>query len=364
VKHVLIIKMGALGDVVMATPMLTALHEAFPGIRVTWMVEEKHAPILQAHPMIDRVIPVNSGRWRRHLRKLRPVPWFRQWRAMMADVLQGGPVDALICCHPEEVVWAAFGSGVRQRVALFTGTHPRTTRRLYTHAVAPPDGVVTHGTRQYLLATRALGCADAGFALTLGQTADETPFFQRFASEHNLTSESPICLLSPFTTWENKTWEAERWADVAERIVRVYDAQVVITSGSAEAAQARLLVDSVAADVRPSVFLAGNTTIREFVALIRNADVVVGCDSSAMHIAAAVGTPFVTLFGPTDVDEIAPLAAVGIALRRPVACSPCRAPRCANPEFKACMLQITAEDVTAAVGRTLSRHLPVLSETA
>ena len=109
-KHVLIIKMGAAGDVLMATPMLTALHAAHPGIRVTWMVEDSHAALLSGNPLIARVIPFRSSRWRRHFRKLRWFSWLRETRRLRTSLYRSaeGPVDAVLCCHAEQGLWVSL----------------------------------------------------------------------------------------------------------------------------------------------------------------------------------------------------------------------------------------------------------------
>ena len=98
----------------------------------------------------------------------------------------------------------------------------------------------------------------------------------------------------------------------------------------------------------PRSILAAGTTLRQYVALLRRADLVISGNSSPMHVAAAVGTPFVALFGPTPTFERVPLVGPGTALARPLPCAPCDLPTCANPVFRQCMTLIEVDDVLAA----------------
>jgi heptosyltransferase-1 len=345
-KRIAIIKLWALGDILMATPLLSALRTAHPGIEITWVVDQAHGGILEGHPGIDRLIVLDTGAWRRQWRKLHYGAWWHQRQRFRASIETDGPLDAAINCHAEKW-WTALLGPAPVRVGLYPGARPNATARLYTHAVARPPQ--THSTEHYLLAARALGIVAADRAMTLGELPHEAAFVDAFLARHGLRRDRPRIVVAPFSTRANKDWPTERGVELVESLVREQHAQVIVTFAPRDAATARALFSGGA----PHVVLAEGTSLPEYVALIRDAHLVICMDSSAMHMAAAVGTPYVALFGPTPAALLAPLVGRGKTLLHPVPCAPCDRPTCANPEFRACMNRITVAEVQTAAAAFL-----------
>jgi ADP-heptose:LPS heptosyltransferase len=344
-KRVGIIKMWALGDIVMATPMLAALRAAHPDVRVTWVVDEAHGEILRGHPDIDDLIVLHSGEWRRLLRKGNYPGWLRRSRELHG-MMRDRNLDAVINCHPDKW-WTAILCAAPIRVGLYPSHHLPSTWRWYTHAIAYPRPPI-HATHHYLLATRALGCPDASLRLTLGETPDEAEFLAEFAREQEIVPGTPVVALAPFTTAENKCWEPERFAELADVLVDEWGARIVLPHGGKDEAAARSIAEMARVPV-----VTVKTTLRQYIALLCRANVVISGDTSAMHIAAALGTPFVALFGPTERAYLAPLHVVngqGIALAKPLPCAPCQTTRCTSRVFRHCMKLHTVADVAAAAG--------------
>ena len=238
----------------------------------------------------------------------------------------------------------------------FNTTRPSLLRRFYTtyfarDSHAPP----LHHTEEYLLLTRSLGVPDAGEQLRLPETDEEKTFLQAFARTHALDSSRPRVVIAPFTTWLTKEWEPERWAALMDWLVDKHRAQIVLTMAPSDSDRAAQMREMTSVGTRPSLTIAEGTTLRQYIALIRSSDLVVSPDSSALHIAAAVGTPSLTLFGPTNVAEIAPRAhPTGRVLRHPLPCSPCGSMQCANPVFRECMKSLTLDVVQEAVTQILA----------
>jgi lipopolysaccharide heptosyltransferase I len=348
VKRVGIIKMWALGDIVMATPMLAALRATYPDVRVTWVVDEAHGEILRGHPGIDDLIVLHSGEWRRLLRKGNYPGWLKRSHELRG-LMRERNLDAVVNCHPDKW-WTAILCAAPARVGLYPSHHMPGTRRWYTHAIAFPR-LPVHATRHYLLATQALGCPDASLRLTLGETPDEAEFLATFAGEQEIGPGEPIAVLAPFTTAENKCWEPERFAELADVMAAECGARIVLPHGGRDEAMARRIAEMARTPV-----VTAKTTLRQYVALLRRASVVVSGDTSAMHIAAALGTPYVALFGPTERAHLAPLHVVdgrGIALAKPLPCAPCHTTRCTNSVFRECMKLHMVADVAAAAGAFL-----------
>lgn len=100
-NRVLIVKMWALGDILMATPLLTNLRERFPDVQISWLVDASHADILRDHSLIDELFVFNSGRWRRKLRRGNVLGWLAEGRSWYR-AMQSRRFDAVINCHPEK----------------------------------------------------------------------------------------------------------------------------------------------------------------------------------------------------------------------------------------------------------------------
>ncbi|MEW6335105.1 MAG: glycosyltransferase family 9 protein [Thermodesulfobacteriota bacterium] len=160
-------------------------------------------------------------------------------------------------------------------------------------------------------------------------------------------SERRFVAVSPVAFWETKLWEDDKFAELGDRIQRELGVGVVLTGGEAgplERIRARM--QHAAAN------LGGRTTLRELAALYRAADLVVSTDSGPMHLAAAVGTPVVALFGPTDPARTGPYGPGHRIIRRDLDCSPCFRKHCSAPR---CMTDISVEEVFAAVRAVLGK---------
>ncbi len=342
-KHLAIVKLWALGDIVMATPMLQAVHAAHPGCRVTWIANKTWAPALEEHPLIAEVIALDIDAWRGLWRGGRFAAWGRETARIRRDLRARG-FDALIHCHPEKW-WMAFLAVAPRRVALFHGAVPRWARAAYTDVVTYAPGA--HETDFYLGATRHLGIPDAGHALSVAEPSAGKAYADAFLARHAPGHCGPVVLLAPLATADNRCWEPERYAEIIRWLWRERGAVVVLSCAGKDAEKIRPIVEL--SGVCP--ILADGTTVPEYVALIARADLVVCADSSAMHLAAATGTPFIALFGATPVECRAPRKSGvgGTALFHPLPCAPCDRSTCANPEFRACMKQITVAEVKSAI---------------
>jgi ADP-heptose:LPS heptosyltransferase len=165
-------------------------------------------------------------------------------------------------------------------------------------------------------------------------------------------TENPIVAVHPGSGAALKNWTAERWVEVVGTLRRDRGARVYVTGGPGE----RELVESIADRLIPRPpNVVGETSLGQLAALFAQSDLVLGCDSGPLHLAAAVGTPTVRLYGPTDTREFGPWTAAkaGVhhrTLTGSIPCRPCRAlvnPPCGATSAPACMLEIEASTVNA-----------------
>jgi len=350
--RILIIKMWALGDILMATPMLNAIRSKEPDAHITWLVDVHHADLLANHPLIDEVISIDCGQWRRLLRNANIPAWIKR-TAELHGQMRAQNFDAVINCFPEKW-WTRFLCPAPVTVGLFPSpTVPPSLGRLYAHAIPKPSRIGLHNTDHFLQATSAIGFPPSSKQMSVGETPEEGPFIADFKRVHDIGADTPMVVIAPFSTGENRSFDPLFTARIADWLDAEYGAKIVITGGSGDKDRARAIVD---ASTRASIVVAEGTGLREYISILRHADLVVTGDSSPMHLAAALSVPYVTLFGPTPVDERAPLSGKGRVLVKPIPCSPCDLPTCSNEIFQQCMKLIELTDIQKAVRDVVAEY--------
>jgi ADP-heptose:LPS heptosyltransferase len=343
-KRILIIKFWAVGDILMATPMLNAIRTKDPGAYIAWMVDIQNQELLRDHPLIDELIVVDTGSWRRLLRRANLPAWIRRTRELN-DMVKSYTFDAIINCQTERW-WTYFLCPAPIRVGVFALPILPNTKRLYTHSIPKPRLSGLHNTAQFLQATSILGFPPASLQMSIGQPAEEAMFIEGFTRDHSLSKDRPVVVLAPFSTEKNRSIDIEAIAGISDWLTEDLKAQIVFSCADKD----RHSIGKVEKLTKHASFIVPQrTNLREYIALIRSADLVICADSGPMHIAAAVGVPWVALFGPTPVDERAPLTGSGRALYKPIPCGPCDLPTCTNKVFQQCMKLIELSDVKKAI---------------
>jgi heptosyltransferase I len=338
--NVLIVRLGALGDIVHAVPAAAALRAAYPDARIDWLVDSKHRAIVDLVTCIDRVIPLErrtlSG-WRDIVRVL------RQRRYDWAIDFQGLLKSAVL----------ARASGAR-RVVGFSIWHLRekSARPFYTDALQhrpageegnPPTRGAAHVIRKNLRLLRVLGVADE--RITFPLAAVESAALASIRAE--LGDDRPFALINPGAAWPNKRWPAQRFGEVAAFLNDVRRLPSFVLWGPGESALAQAVVDASSGATR----LCPPTKLTDILALCRAAALMVSGDTGPLHIAAAAGTPTVSLFGPTDPERNGPWAAGDLAVSRYPSCRCHYRRRCHERSW--CMADIPAGEVNAAAQQRL-----------
>ena len=344
--NILIVKLSAIGDVIHTLPSLAALRRCYPQAHISWVVEEAAADLLADHPMLDRVLVSRRKRWMRDLREGRSrASALREIREFLR-ALRDRPYDLVIDFHGLfKSAVLVFLSGGKRRLgydSLQEGSGLVLNERI-------PEDMNKHAVDRYLDLPRHLGCetGEPEFPIAL-----QEPHFERVAAllaSFAVDTSRGFVAVSPVAYWETKLWDEAKFAAVCDRIVRELGLPVVFTGESPAGPIARIRALMQA----PSASAAGETTLRELAALYREASVLLTTDSGPMHLAAAVGTPVVALFGPTSPERTGPYGEGHVVIRRGMDCSPCFRKAC---ETLQCMKSITVDEVFEAVNeKTLSR---------
>lgn len=277
--RVLIVRLGSMGDIVHALPALAALRSAHPKAQMDWVVEEKWAALLEGCPDVSSVIQLERSSIGALVRLVREL---RARRYDMAVDFQGLYKSAGL----------AYFSSANRRIG-FAASHAREggAARLYTERVAPAG---EHVVEMNLSLTRAAGAAAGGPVRFPVKTSDSAEkFVDRQLEERKL---GDYYVISPGGGWRSKCWPAEQYGHLHRKLAERYGWRGVVSYGPGERAlaeAARLVAGE------PEPFVLG-TDVAQLKALLRRAKFVVAADTGPLHLAAALGTPVVGLYGPTD----------------------------------------------------------------
>jgi len=336
----LIVRLGALGDVVHAIPVAAALRRAFPAARIDWLVSAKHRDILDLVPVIDRRLTVNDrGDASGGMSRVAAIRELRAGRYDVALDLQGLIKSAVLA----RASGAARVVGFSPRYA-----RERLARLFYTDVYHPgADGL--YDPRE----TRHVVTINLGLLRVLGVTAadPEFPIAQVESEAARAASRQTggrYALLNPCAAWPNKRWPPERFSMVAAELRARHGLMSVVLWGPGEEALAAAVVE--AAD--GAAVLAAKTSIADLVALARGAALMVSGDTGPTHVAAAVGTPVVGIYGPTRPARNGPLSPDDITVSRDAVCQCHHRRRCRLERM--CLLDIEVAEVMDAVDRRLS----------
>lgn len=335
---ILVIKMSALGDVIQALPVIPALKERFPGSRIHWLVEEAAEPVVRCHPGIHRVLVSRRSAWPRDLRK--PGAWpmaMSQIRALVAELRR--PYDLAIDLQGllKSGIW--MGVAKARRKVGFKGARERLSRLFLNEAIGGINAEL-HAVEKYLQLVARLGCSKVErpeFGLRAPREAMAR--MRSLLASKGWDPDGPWAVLVPCARWASKRWSQAGFARLGDRLVKDLGLQVALVG----LGQDKPLLEGITAGMRNrAVNLAGSTDVLSLMAMLEMAKVVVSTDTGPMHMAAALGTPVVALFGPTAPWRTGPYGSNSRVVRQEMSCSPCFRKRCST---RSCMESIDPEHV-------------------
>ena len=295
--RIAIIKLSSLGDVVHALPVARALRRTLPGAHLTWVVEAREYAVLSDHPDLDAVVPVDTRLWRRLIwspsgarQVLGKVGRLRERiRHASFDVaidLQGLLKSGLLTAYTGAPLRIGFSAGrCRERWnALFTNRH-----------VTPPASA-RHVVEQYLALLTPLGIepGPAEFHVPVPAAAERR--MEELLVKEGVKPGDRLVAINPGAGRPQKRWAVARWSALAERLATEAGARLLLLWGPDEAHMAR---DISLALPGHSALLAPPTDLGELAALLKRCRLMIASDTGPLHLAAALGTPALGLFGPT-----------------------------------------------------------------
>ena len=357
--RILLIQLGDIGDVVWSLPALRAVREAFPRAVVAVLLREGNGLLLAAEASPPKIFEVRKGVGE----SLRLIRALRRVRFDFVLDFRGD----------ERGAYTAFLTGAPVRAALYYSALPWLRNHLFTHLVSPAGDVPASGAADIsLYILRAFGI-EAGNALPELRLSEGvrlralkilTGEGVAAAAEGSAVGEKDSAgprtngwvTVNPFSRWSYKEWGLEKWARIVDWLWTEFGVAAIIVGSSAERERAEGLVRDCAGKV---FNLAGRTTLAELAGVLQLSRLHIGVDSAAPHIAAAVGTPTVTLYGPSDWRYWAPPGERNRVVVPDMECAPCHQKGCEGSGTSLCLDTLEVAQVQAVLRDVLSvRRIP------
>ena len=334
VRRVLVIRLRSIGDTILTTPSLFALRRFLPDAEIQILVEDWVAPLLEGSPLVDRVIPIprrgNSA------------------RARIARELHRASYDVVYNLHGGTTATCLTrASGAAQRV----GYSHYQYARLHNHVAPAPQQIwsrpALHSVEQQLALIGWTGVPVTDRPPTQLTVTDQAAraISSRLAA-HNI-DEEPLALIHPAAALETKRWPIENFARIVEDVASREMRPIVIVSSNE-----KHLLQSLGTQTSTPIIAFDDLSLPEVTALAARARLFVGNDSGIAHIAAAVATPCVVIFGSSNVAHWRPWTSnESEVVREELPCQPCHGYFCSEFEKPQCILSVPVERVVAAIDR-------------
>jgi len=366
-SRILLIKPSAVGDVVHTLPVLEKLRRRYPKARIDWLLTPENAGLVRGHPAISNILLFARKDFSTDGRRLSAaagmlglIGEIRAARYEMVIDLHGQLRSGLFAIASEAPVRIGFDRPVRRGPTTFQGKQLGNIPRhgwagaregswmAYTHRIPIPT-LDVHAVDRYLWVGKLLGFDDGAPVFNLPVSAEAEERIAGHLAAHAAPSRR-LAILAPGTMWETKHWTAEGFAGVARGLVKEGFTPVLVGAKSDQG-----LSRAIQAEAPGTTDFTGQTSLADAVALIRRAALVVTNDSGLMHIAAALGKPAISIFGPTNPAQVGPYGQPESVVRLDLPCSPCNYRRLAQcPNSHACMRDLTVEMVMERIRDVLS----------
>lgn len=287
-QRILITRLSAIGDCLQTMPLVCALRDRFPQVHIAWAVEKAAAPLVAVCTAVDQTIVVGK-----RLHRTPGILW------QTARMLRAQRFDLTI--DPQSLMKSAALarlSGARRRIGFARPQGREIAPLLNNERVACR---AKHMVDRNLELLRPLGIEQPAVHFGLNIPAAAEAFAERL-----LTEQSALCggfaAINPGAGWDSKRWPLERYAEVARHLSKRGLRTLVVWGGGRE----RVWAEQIVAASQGEANLAPATTLLELAAVLRHARLFVGSDTGPLHLAAAVGTPCVAMFGPSQADACGP----------------------------------------------------------
>lgn len=348
INRIFIRESNWIGDAVMTTPAISSIKKSLPHAKLFVAANPYVAEVLRYNPCIDEFLVFDSKNSNNNF--LSRFRLFREWgKKYNFDI-------GILFTNSFKSALEVFLMGIPERAGFDTdGRSFLLTRKI--HATA--EIIKKHEVEYFLDLIKGIGIEPQDKELTLKLSENDEAFAKDFFAKNNLSPARMIVTICAGASVQPKQWHPERYAKVCDLLIRNYGAQIIILGSKADQIVSSKIISSME---KKAINLAGKTSLRESMAIIKNSDLYIGNNSGAMHIASAFKTPIVAILGPSVPDKTAPYLEKEKyeLVIKPFECRPCRhnffkecEPSANNKPL--CIEAIEAEDVMEKINLLVRR---------
>ncbi len=295
-KNILIIKPSALGDIVLALPVLSALRKGCPNIRISWLVRPEFAPLLENHPDLDEIIIFDRkflGKW-----------WCspKRFAALVSLIrkLRSGNFDAVLDLQGLfRTAVLPFLAGCKKRFGMATAAE---FAPIFYNIKVSTDPNSAHLVDYYLKIARAAGASDTDVEFKLTPAPESANWLDDTLTKNKINRDNYVVFVTG-AAHDVKRWPVEYFAALADKISASHASSIIAVGTDKEKTITQKLKSLAKTDVAD---FTSQTNITQLIALLSKAALVISNDTGPGHIAAALGVPLVMIFGPTNPGRVAP----------------------------------------------------------
>lgn len=348
--NILIVKLSAIGDVIHTLPALNAVRKHYPDASITWLVEEDAAPLVQGHKALDRVLVSKRKRW---LKALRSVSFLNTIKEVYGfiKVLRDTRYDMILDFQ------ALLKSGIlislargRRKIGFGKGLEHMEHSYIFLNERIPAVDMEIHALSRAMMLLNAVGIPTKKIEYNLPISNHDRKKIDDLIKQHGISGEKSLIAINPIAKWETKLWPSEQFAELADMLIDRYDLKIVFTGGIKDYSIIQTIKSSMKGQ---AINFVGKTTLTELAALYEKAALVISTDTGPMHLAAAIGTPVVALFGPTAPWRTGPYGKGHQIITAGLECGPCFKRQC---EATDCMSKISVMQVFDGVKKMLGNQ--------
>ncbi|MEN8212732.1 MAG: glycosyltransferase family 9 protein [Pseudomonadota bacterium] len=338
-EQILIIRLSAIGDIVMASCLAQGIRQQHPDAKISWLAQSGYEGLLQENPYVDEVIVWPRKAWQSLWRERKFIVLFREVRQFVKELRQRGFTLAIDAQGLMKSGLFTILSGAKTRIGLDSREG---SAALMTRVYHSPQSSDMGSEYRFLL--EKIGPETYGARMGVAVSGDDRSASSTLLQQQGIVR--PFVVFCPFSTREQKNWTTEHWQQLAEAVDERLVCDCVILGSPADTDTARTMTTP------ENLFdLTGKTTLRQAAALIGQAKALVGVDTGLTHIGVVSEVPTVALFGSTCpyLRTESPVARV---IYHDLPCAPCRRRPVCDGAFT-CMHEISASEVMTQLQRVL-----------
>jgi lipopolysaccharide heptosyltransferase II len=333
------VRTDRIGDVVLSTPVIKALRDNFPDAYIAMMVSPYALDIVEDNPFLDEVIIYDKDK--RHKN------WFQS--VGFAFGLRAKRFDLAVVLHPTNRAHiTVFLAGIRRRI----GFNRKCAILLTDRIKHTKQEAEKHELEYSLDLVRYLGIQPEDKKPAMFIKPQAIQWADRVLAQAGIKETDMLLALHPAASCPSKIWPAQRFAEAADELVKRYGFKVIVLAGPKDM---NLAIQVIQNTRQPVLNLAGKTSVQQLAALLKRSRLFISNDSGPVHIACAVGTPVISIFGRNQKGlspkRWGPVGPRDKVLHKEVGCEECLAHNCAKGF--ACLKAITVDDVIQAADSIL-----------